>query len=83
MSAGPRWSSQQVQAFRGQYATTGELLLISVSRMAKEKNLDFLIDGLVKVKNRTHTPFKCLLVGDGPERERLAKKVGELGMGER
>ncbi|OQY15649.1 MAG: hypothetical protein B6I32_06390 [Desulfobacterium sp. 4572_20] len=78
-----RWSSQQVQAFRGQYATTGELLLISVSRMAKEKNLDFLIDGLVKVKNRTHTPFKCLLVGDGPERERLAEKVCELGMGER
>ncbi len=54
-----------------------------LTRMAKEKNLDFLIDGLVKVKNRTYTPFKCLLVGDGPEKERLEAKVDELGMDDR
>jgi len=78
-----RCSSQQVHDLRSQYAASGERLLISVARMAKEKNLDFLIDGLVKVKDRTHTPFKCLLVGDGPEKERLEEKVAELGMDER
>ncbi len=78
-----RWSPQQVQALRSRYAAPGERLLISVSRMAKEKNLDFLIDGLAKVKNRTHSPFKCLLVGDGPEKERLEAKVAELGMDDR
>ncbi|MDO9514555.1 MAG: glycosyltransferase, partial [Syntrophales bacterium] len=77
-----RWSPQQTHDLRSQYAASGERLLISVARMAKEKNLDFLIDGLVKVKDRTHTPFKCLLVGDGPERERLEEKVAELGMDE-
>jgi 1,2-diacylglycerol 3-alpha-glucosyltransferase len=51
--------------------------------MAKEKNLDFLIDGLVKVKNRSDIPFKCLLVGDGPERERLMSKVYEFDMDDR
>jgi len=74
------WSFQQVQALRSQYAASGERLLISVSRMAKEKNLDFLIDGLAKVRNRTHTPFKCLLIGEGPEKERLERKVADLGM---
>ena len=78
-----RWSPQQVQALRSKYAPSGERLLISVSRMAKEKNLDFLIDGLAKVKSRTHTPFKCLLVGDGPEKSRLEEKVASLGMDDR
>ncbi|MGB5446259.1 MAG: glycosyltransferase, partial [Psychromonas sp.] len=78
-----RWTPLQVQALRAQYVAKGERLLITVSRMAKEKNLDFLIDGLAKVQNHTHQPFKCLLVGDGPERLRLKQKVAELGMNER
>lgn len=78
-----RWSPQQIHALRGQYVDSGERLLISVSRMAKEKNLDFLLDGLVKVRNRTETPFKCLLVGGGPEKSRLEAKVVEAGMDER
>ncbi len=75
-----RWSPHQVKALRSRYAAPRDRLLISVSRMAQEKNVDFLIDGLAKVKNRTHIPFKCLLIGDGPEKERLEKKVTELDM---
>jgi glycosyltransferase involved in cell wall biosynthesis len=75
-----QWSQQQIQDLRSKYVTPSERLLISVSRMAKEKNLNFLIDGLVKVKSLSHVPFKCLLVGDGPEKERLEKKVNELEM---
>ena len=75
-----RWSHHQVQAMRSRYAAPRGRLLISVSRMALEKNLDFMIDGLVKVKNRTHSTFKCILIGDGPEKERLEKKVADLGM---
>ncbi|NOZ04290.1 MAG: glycosyltransferase [FCB group bacterium] len=77
------WTPEQIQDLRCQYAAPGERLLISVSRMAKEKNIDFLIDGLAKVKNRTNIPFKCLLVGDGPERERLEEKVAGLGIADR
>jgi glycosyltransferase involved in cell wall biosynthesis len=50
--------------------------------MAREKNLDFLIDGLAKVKNLIRIPFKCLLVGDGPERKRLEEKAATLGLNE-
>jgi glycosyltransferase involved in cell wall biosynthesis len=75
-----RWSVQQIRALRSRYVTPGQYLLISVSRIAKEKNLDFLIDGLAKVKNRTDRPFKCLLVGDGPEKDRLEGRTAKLGI---
>ena len=75
-----RWTPKQIQALRSRYAGPDERLLISVSRMAKEKNLDFLINGLAKVKNRSRTPFKCLLVGDGPEKKRLEENVIALGL---
>jgi len=74
------WTSQEVRELRRRYAAADEPLLISVSRMAKEKNLDFLIDGLAKLKKLIHTPFKCLLVGDGPEKERLKDKAAAVGL---
>lgn len=74
------WPAEQIKKVKSQYVHPGELLLISVARMAKEKNLDFLIDGLAKVKKRTNTPFKCLLVGDGPEKGRLEEKVASLDL---
>ncbi|MGA1796912.1 MAG: glycosyltransferase, partial [bacterium] len=78
-----QWSDREISQFRSRYASGDELLLLSVSRMAREKNLDFLIDGLKKVYERTKTPFRCLLVGDGPEKARLEEKVTGLGLGER
>lgn len=74
------WTPQKVHELRSRYVATDEPLLISVSRMAKEKNLDFLIDGLMKVKELIHSPFKCLLVGDGPEKTRFEEKVAALGL---
>jgi glycosyltransferase involved in cell wall biosynthesis len=41
-----------------------------------------MINGLVKVRERTSVPFRCILVGDGPERARLERKVTESGMGD-
>lgn len=74
------WTAEQINELRSQYVRSGELLLISVARMAKEKNLDFLIDGLVIAKKRTDRPFKCILVGDGPEKRRLEDRVAALGL---
>jgi glycosyltransferase involved in cell wall biosynthesis len=78
-----RWPEQRVQEMRARYAAKGERLLISVSRLAKEKNLDFLIDGLAKAARRSRTPFRCLLVGEGPEKGRLEQKAAALGMKDR
>jgi 1,2-diacylglycerol 3-alpha-glucosyltransferase len=77
------WTLSEVRALRQRYVDNEAPLLISVSRMAIEKNLDFLIDGLAKVKGQTRTPFKCLLVGDGPEKARLEEKVSALGLADK
>lgn len=73
------WTEAQIAALRRRYAEDDEALLISVSRMAREKNLDFLIDGLHKARELAPR-FKCLLVGDGPEKNRLEEKVRRLGL---
>lgn len=76
------WTPQEVEELRRQYTADEVPLLMSVSRMAKEKNLDFLIDGLAKVKKQIPFPFKCLLVGDGPEKKRLQEKTADRGLAE-
>jgi glycosyltransferase involved in cell wall biosynthesis len=73
-------SPDEVRAFKGLYAGEGEKLIISVCRLAREKNVDFMIDGLVKVRERTSVPFRCILVGDGPERPHLESRVAAIGM---
>lgn len=73
-------SPDEVRNFRRRYACDHENLLISVCRLAREKNVDFMIDGLSRVRERTSVPFRCIMVGDGPERSRLEGRVTEMGM---
>lgn len=54
-------------------------VLVSIGRLAKEKNIDELIDYLFQMKQKEIT---LLLVGDGPYRKDLEKKVKELSLGE-
>lgn len=77
-----RWSPGRIKESRERYARDGEVLLISISRLAKEKNLDFLIDGLAKVRDRSKVPFRCLMVGDGTQRPHLESKVDGLRLGD-
>lgn len=59
-----------------------EKILLYVGRIAREKNLDVLIDGiyaaLVQQKNT-----KFIMVGDGPYRKQCQRRVQELGIGDR
>lgn len=69
-----------VNSLRNSFLQPDELMLCSVSRLSVEKNIDFLIRGLARVKNNTRTKFKCILLGDGPEKENLQKLVDDLGL---
>ena len=51
-----------------------------MARLAKEKNLEFLIESLWFYKQTAGSCFKLMLIGDGPYRAWLAKRVKELGM---
>ena len=70
------------QKIRRQYGAEKIPFLLTVSRMAAEKNVAFLLESLVRVKEEYGKPFRMLMVGDGPDREVLQKRSQELGLGE-
>lgn len=61
----------------------GEKVLISVSRLSKEKNIDFMLQALARPAQPALPPFRLLLVGDGPDREHLRARIDELSLRDR
>ena len=73
--------SQSVrQRYRDLLSVGDSLVLCHVGRLSKEKNHSFLIDIM---KNITLPDVKLLLVGDGPEKENIQKKVYESGLSDK
>jgi glycosyltransferase involved in cell wall biosynthesis len=59
------------------------ITLISVGRLSREKGHVDLIDALARVHaDMSEKPFRLVIVGDGPERPALEKKVKELHLDE-
>lgn len=77
-----RTEEAESKAIRQHYCKEGENLFLSVSRLANEKNIYFLLKALANYKKRTDTPFKMLLIGDGPNREDYAKEAERLNLKE-
>lgn len=73
-------TSEQEKAVRKQYDAENMPLLITVSRMAHEKNVVFLLESLERVKTLYGKPFRMLMIGDGPDREALRRRSRELGL---
>jgi glycosyltransferase involved in cell wall biosynthesis len=75
-------AASTIDKLKQQYASDGEVLLCSVSRLAPEKNLDFLITGLRLIKEKSAVRFKCVLIGNGPEREHLQELIDSYSLHE-
>ena len=75
--------TEQVQEIRRRYKGEANYLLCSVSRLAKEKNIDFQLKGLKHLKEELKGKgknFRYLLIGDGPEQEHLKKKIKDMNL---
>ncbi len=59
-----------------------ERVLVSVSRLSREKNIDFLISAMDELRRRSAQPFRCLIIGDGDEHERLQERIDALDLAE-
>jgi glycosyltransferase involved in cell wall biosynthesis len=70
-------SEQEINSLASKYKRDDEVILLSVSRLSKEKNLYFLMKSLKYIKENTNLKFKCLIVGDGSEKENLADYIIE------
>ena len=56
--------------------------VLTVARLVQGKGVDVLLDALALLGSRGLRP-EARLVGDGPERDRVASRAQELGLGER
>lgn len=54
----------------------------TAARLAKEKNLEFLLESLALYKQKAGACFKFLLIGDGPYKEKLCRRIRQLSLTE-
>jgi glycosyltransferase involved in cell wall biosynthesis len=71
--------SQSVREERG---WGNDMVLISIGRLAKEKNWDTLIKAVAKVM-QTHDDLRLVLIGEGEERKALQELARDLGVGDK
>lgn len=69
-------------AVRNERGWQDETILISVGRLAPEKNWDTLVRAFAKIYP-DHKDLRLVLIGDGPSREDLQSLAAELGIAER
>ena len=72
----------KVAAIRKQYIGDKGYLFCSVSRLEKEKNISFMLEGLEQLKNKIGNNFKMLLIGDGTLKEILKEEISNRGLDE-
>ena len=70
------------QAVRQQYNWEQEKVLVSVGRLAEEKNVKTLLSAVAQVMQQNDA-VRLLLVGDGPQRSDLEKYAHKLGIADR
>ncbi len=71
-------------ALRKAYRREADYLFCTVARLAKEKNLSFLLRGLSLVREELQKEgksFRHIFIGEGPEREKLEAEAVQLGLG--
>ena len=69
------YKPQKIKKLKDSHNLSDEIIFFSVSRLTKEKNLYFLMEGIKNLKENTDLNFKFLLAGDGPEKKNLLKYI--------
>ncbi|MHA7879950.1 MAG: glycosyltransferase [Saccharospirillum sp.] len=71
-----RVDAAEVQAIRDrQGIAEDDIVLISVSRLGKEKNLDFMVNAMAQIRQQSNRSVRLLLVGEGDERPHLEQLI--------
>lgn len=63
-------------ALRAEIGVEGVPIVLYVGRLGREKNLHYLIAAIERLR-RSGTPFKLVIVGQGPMRRTLARRLPE------
>ena len=73
------WQTADGLAVRRTRGWAGDTVLVSVGRLAKEKNWPTLLKAVAPLL-KTRTGIRLVLIGDGNERKSLVKLVDDLGI---
>lgn len=68
----------EVETLRRELGIGEERVLVTVSRLSPEKNLDFLVEAIALLARELTQPFRFVIIGDGPERKRMESRIREL-----
>jgi glycosyltransferase involved in cell wall biosynthesis len=71
-------SDDEVRRLRESLSIQDETVFVSVSRLSNEKNIDFMIDAIHALRQRTDRPFRFLMIGEGHQHERLQQRIDKL-----
>lgn len=69
-----------VKRITEKYKLQNQVTLCCVSRLTQEKNIYFLLKGIKRIKDNSKVSFKCIIIGDGPEKENILKAIEEQGL---
>ncbi len=70
------------EQYRNDFKLTNEFVLCNVGRFHSQKNHEFLIE-IAKILNEKQFDYKFILVGDGPLKSEIIKKIDEYGLQEK
>lgn len=73
-------TNKEVKYIREKYKGDKKYLFCTVSRLTKEKNLDFMIKGLNELKEKIGDNFRIMIIGKGPYKRELEENINELGL---
>ena len=71
---------QASEALKHDLDLMGKKVLVSVSRLSSEKNIDFLLDAMAHLKTDRGDDFHLLIIGEGDERQRLEARIEQLAL---
>lgn len=75
-----RKNERRSRKIREQYVKGGGRLLVTVSRLEKEKNYGFLLRGIAELKRESGDDFHVLIIGDGSQKAELKVRTSILGI---
>lgn len=73
---------QKASKLRQELIGDKKYLFCTVARLAKEKNLEFILRCIKICKDTYGSNFRLVFIGDGPERKNMEKKAAGLGIGD-
>ncbi|WP_072523788.1 glycosyltransferase [Clostridium sp. Marseille-P3244] len=71
---------EKSEKIRQKYGRGKKNLLVTVSRLEKEKNYGFLIRGIAEIRRKMGDDFHVLILGDGSQKSELKTRASILGV---